>query len=355
GEIDQNFSQTELSFNHGQSQQQTGELKEAYVDLEMFDSRLWARIGKQDIVWGKTELFRTTDQFNPQDLALSSLPDLKESRIALWSARFVWSFYQVGPLDDVRLEGAFNFDRFQPNDLGRCAEPYTPYPACNITAGLFAHGLAGFALLGVERPPDPWKDPKGIEGGARLEFRWDRFSFALTDFYGYEDVPYVKSLFYYERNVDPITGWPRRGNSRASCDPDHIYNGDTSGCLGAGEDALRHSSANQQRFALICASSVGFSNLDLSACAQSVFNSPQPAGLSFVNVTEALGMLISGSNIGKTLVQAPAFVGTSVFPTVPLNRDVNDGTGQGFFAGLATLGESRPDPQSALPGWGAFW
>ena len=76
--------------------------------MEFFDSRLWVRAGRQNIVWGKTELFRTTDQFNPVDLALASLPSLEESRIALWSVRGVWSFYDIGPLEDVRLELAAN-------------------------------------------------------------------------------------------------------------------------------------------------------------------------------------------------------------------------------------------------------
>jgi len=359
GEFDQNFTETELSFNHGASQQQTGELKEAYVDLEMFDSRLWARLGKQNIVWGKTELFRTTDQFNPQDLALSSLPGLQESRVALWAGRFVWSFYNVGPLEDVRLETAFNFDKFVPEDVGRCGEPYTPYPACDKTAGLFAHGVAGFGLAGEERPPDPWNSWKGLEGGARLEFRWSRFSFAMTDFYGYDDFPHLNSIFYYERNVDPLTGRPRTGNSKAGCDPDHLYSGDTSGCLAPGADALVHSSANQQRFAVICATSVGFNNLDPTACAQSVFNSNHSALTGKPNtaptVAEALGMLFSGSDTGKQLVALPFFVGTDVFPTVLLNRDVADGPGQGSFKGGDTLGEVLSDQQEALLGCGRFW
>jgi hypothetical protein len=90
GSFDQNYSETELAWNHGGSQDEW-ELKEAYVDLEMLESRLWLRLGKQNIVWGKTELFRTTDQFNPVDIGLASLPSLEESRIALWSARGVYS------------------------------------------------------------------------------------------------------------------------------------------------------------------------------------------------------------------------------------------------------------------------
>ena len=76
---DQNFSQTDLSLNHGASQGPWNELKEAYLDLEMIDHRLWIRLGRQTIVWGKTELFRAQDQFNPQDIGLSSLPSLEES------------------------------------------------------------------------------------------------------------------------------------------------------------------------------------------------------------------------------------------------------------------------------------
>ena len=352
-DFDQNFSQTELAWNHGASQQDERELKEAYLDIEMFDSRLWIRAGKQNIVWGKTELFRTTDQFNPQDIALATLASLEETRIGLWSVRGVYSFYDVGPLEDVRLEGAFNFDQMEPTDLGRCGEPYTPNPVCDKTAGIFAHGLAGSVLAGEIRPPDPWNDISGLEYGARLEFRWDRFSFAVSDFYGYDDFPYVDPVFYYERNVDPRTGAPRRGQSRAGCDPLNPSN-DQSGCLGEGEDALLHHHANQQRFAVICASSVGFNSLDRSACAQSVFNSQNPVQAPLPQtVAETLGAVMSGSNQGKFLVQNN-FIAGQPFPTVRLNRDPGDGPGAGLF-GAASLSAVLSIQQEALAGCGPFW
>ena len=204
-----NISETRRAFNRGASQQDEGELKEAYFDIEMFDSRLWLRLGKQNIVWGKTELFRTTDQFNPQDMALSTLPNLEESRIGLWALRGVWSFYEVGPLSDVRLELAMNFDQFEPADLGSCGEPYAVNLICALTLGSWAHGMLGIGVAGFENPPDPWDDADGIEFGARLEWRWDRFSFALTDFYGYDDFPHPVRLHTYNRNVDWRSGRPR--------------------------------------------------------------------------------------------------------------------------------------------------
>ena len=213
--IDQNFSQAELEWNRGASQQDEKELKEAYADIEMFEGRLWLRLGLQTIVWGKTELFRNTDQFNPQDFAMASIPALEESRIGLWAARGTWSFYNIGKFEDVRLEVAMNLDDAQPADLGRCGEPYAVELVCNISFGYFAHGFAGAGLAGQDLAPNPWNDASGLEVGARLEWRYGRFSYQLSDFYGYDDFPHPRRISTYERNVDPNTGRIRRaGNLR---------------------------------------------------------------------------------------------------------------------------------------------
>ena len=224
-----NFTQMERAFNRGSSQQDEGELKEAYLDIEMFDYKLWLRIGKQNIVWGKTELFRTTDQFNPQDYALATLPSLEESRIGLWSARGVWAFYDVGPLTDVRLELAVNFDDYESADLGTCGEPYAVTVVCALTFGAFAHGFLGVGVAGVEQPPDPFEDASGLEYGARLEWRWDRFSFSISDFYGYDDFPHLVRLSSYGRNVD----W-RSGRPRTLMDDIAVMSSPGSGCAAPG-------------------------------------------------------------------------------------------------------------------------
>jgi hypothetical protein len=394
---DTNFTQTQLAFNRGASQQDEGELKELYFDAEFFDSRLWLRVGKQSIVWGKTELFRTTDQMNPQDLALASLPSLEESRISLWSARAVWSLYEVGPLSDVRIEGAVNFDQFEPVDIGRCGEPYAPNPACDKSAGLFAHGLVGQGLAGEVRPPNPWEDPSGLEGGVRLEFRWDRFSFAITDFYGYDDFPYLDVQYLYRRNVDPNTGRPRVSNQQGEC----VTGGEVS-CLQPGSkgdrNALHNHHANQQRFAVICSSSVGFNELDRTVCAQSVLNSQ--ALLAGVPIAQLLGAIFRGNSsdegflffyaknlygllAGSSLADpfVPSFAtfgglglpndgdlnGDGVYNTddIPLVALTDDGdedfdggpTDQGPLAGQRGVGIDSvlSDEQEALLGCGPYW
>jgi hypothetical protein len=308
-------------------------------------------------VWGKTELFRTTDQFNPQDLALASLPSLEESRVALWAVRAVWSFYNVGPLEDVRLEIAANYDQFEPVDLGRCGEPYAPLPVCDKTWGLLAHGFVGGGIAGEVRPPNPWNSWDGIEVGGRLEWRWDRFSFAVSDFYGFSDGPYIKPVFSYSRNVDPETGRPRRGMSTGSC-----VNGLQPDCL-TEANAPAHHSVNQTQFHFVCATSIGFIDLDSTACGQTIFTSQKAVVIDepdpflpriMIAVTNGVSgqntFKIGGAAVGEavakftqnTIDQLNAFAlanpeseiqrfTSNTFgddtptPLVPLSRDPNDG------------------------------
>jgi hypothetical protein len=407
-QFDQNFSQNELEWNRGGSQQDEKEFKEGYLDMEFFDSRLWVRAGKQNIVWGKTELFRTTDQFNPVDLALASLPSLEEARIALWSIRSVWSFYDVGPLEDVRLEVSANLDDFEPVDLGQCGEPFTPLPACNKRTALWAHGLTGYALAGEHRPPSWWDSASGLEYGARLEFRAGRFSFQVSDFYGYDDFPYVNQINSYRRNVDPNTGRPRVARGRTGCvtgyeaaclpiqsnftigpnDP-NVADPDRNSGAGAYDPALgtaasrqsvvQNQPVNQQLFSMICATSIGFNNLDRGACAQSVFNSnanaltnvptDQTQRKTALRISAILANIIAGNRVaGGT---ASAVLTQTPIPLVPLNVDPCDAflsNNQGgctsipartkvpFAAGAApSLNEVLTDEQEALLGCGPFW
>jgi len=344
--FDFNFSESERAWNRGASQQQTKELKEAYFDLETLDSHLWLRIGLQHIIWGKTELFRTTDQFNPQDLALASLPSLEESRIALWAVRGVYSFYQVGGLDDVRVELAFNFDDFQPNDLGACGEPYTPNPVCSAaTWGAFTHGVFAVGLAGTDQPPSPWESLEGWEIGGRVEFRYDRFSFAISDFWGFSDMSYTDLVSVYQRNMDPVTGLPRRAGVNGPgtdfdalsqgdltdgvadpAHPDACWSGLEPACL-TDEDALYKHHANQQLFSFICASTIGFSTLDPTACSLSIFNSQSPVMASF-STAQFVSLFLAGNPFLVSVLSSPAAGDFTTFgyplDLVALNPDPGD-------------------------------
>jgi hypothetical protein len=272
---DQNFHQnSELAWNFGASQDEYI-LREAYLDLNLFDSRLFLRLGKQTIIWGKTELFRNQDQFNPQDLALVTLPELEDSRIPLWALRAIWSFWDVGPLEDVRLEFVWMLDDFEPNDVGRCGEPYAPLPVCDKTFGVTQHGILGAGLVGETRPPNWWEDASGLELGLRLEFRWDRFSFAVTDFWHYEDSAVPRLFYEFDRRVDLESGRPIAALAPQGA---RCLTGNEKWCLKPGatgpNNAFANTPQNRQLYDVICASSVRFlETLDPTVCALTVPNS----------------------------------------------------------------------------------
>ncbi len=361
GPFDQNFTQESLQWNHGAAQQDTYELKELYLDFEMFDSRLWVRAGLQNIVWGKTELFRTTDNFNPQDIGLSSLPSLEESRIALWAVRAVWSLYDVGPLQDVRIEVAANVDDFEPTDLGRCGEPYTVWLVCGKSLGLWGHGALGLGLAGEIRPPDPWNNVRGVEIGGRLEWRWERFSFALTDYWGYVDGPVLEAFNYYSRNVDPRTGRPLdvRGEPLTPGNAREMHPG------------------NRQFFDVACSATVGIAGALLPAledsCVLDLLNSSAvlpglPPAFPF-SPASAIGEMLSGTIIGEIVGEAlanpdaplgapcpaPGFgIPNDCRFAGPLNIDVNDGPSDPRvpFGGVSVV---LTDQQEALLGCGPYY
>lgn len=367
--FDQNFSQNELEWNLGASQQDEWFLREAYVDASMFDGRFALRVGKQNIIWGKTELFRNTDQINPVDLAVATLPSLEESRIPQWAVRGIYSLYDIGPLQDVRFEVVWMFDDFEPTDLGRCGEPYSPLPVCAKTSQLFVHGAFGAGIAGESRPPNWWNGWKGHEIGARLEFRWDRFSFAITDFYGYQDAAVARVFQSYERKVDIRTGRPL--NSTAGPDG-RCETGNEPDCLKPGStgpgNALEFNPMNRQAFDVICASSVGFfPALDASSCALSITNSTAPiATLGGTPVSTAVGAAVGGSsnldplNFGLGALVVAALSGqplaTATALLAPLNRlDPNTGTFPGTASVLGGLNDTLTVQQRGLLGCGPFF
>jgi hypothetical protein len=213
-----------------------------------------------------------------------------------------------------------------------------------------SHGYLGVGLAGADFPEDPWNDISGIEVGARLEFRWDRFSFAVTDFYGYQDTPYVDTLFLYGRNVDPMSGRPRHTMNEGRC-----RSGDESGCLDS-DDALTQHSANQQLFAAVCFSTLAVSpTLDPTACLANIFGSPARTGddpsvpatapeprvvvaLSVVGQGDAgdAGLVLPGlaefpaDGSVQQAIQQHSYNGQLMKATVDLNADSNDGGGPDY-------------------------
>jgi hypothetical protein len=97
------------------------DLWEAYVDITR--GPLFFRIGRQNLAWGETDLFRLLDNINPLDNTYGGIfEDLDDRRIPLDMLRVTYDVGNVGPVSSFTLEGYW-----APGILEDTVAPMSPY------------------------------------------------------------------------------------------------------------------------------------------------------------------------------------------------------------------------------------
>ncbi len=110
-------------------------LRELYADFELpvGDKTLAIRVGRQQLVWGRTDLFRVLDVVNPVDLSRNNIYDeLEDIRIPMGMLRADYRMGAIGPFDDLNIQGVWTFEDFRPNNLGQAGGTNTPLNAANV-------------------------------------------------------------------------------------------------------------------------------------------------------------------------------------------------------------------------------
>lgn len=129
------------------------DLREFYLDIAGDKGKL--RLGRQQVVWGKTDGLRLLDLINPQDFREFILDDFIDSRIPLWMARGDYYFgddtIQILIIPDVRLHRTADAgDRFEPLFLKNIRSSPVPLletkdPSTNLSNSEFGLRYSGFA------------------------------------------------------------------------------------------------------------------------------------------------------------------------------------------------------------------
>ncbi len=193
--FDINRRESELAFDCFDNANDTCIFREFYFDLEHGDSFL--RIGRQQIVWGKTDFFRLQDVVNPIDLSVHNVVvDLEDRRIPQLALDFVHAFGRVGPFEDFQAELAWVFDEFTPDQFGQCGEAWAFTVACQARADAAGHQLLNISLA---RTKDHDWTLANTQPGARVEFRLPKpgISFSLSAFYGFQKTPVSRFRNHY--------------------------------------------------------------------------------------------------------------------------------------------------------------
>lgn len=143
-------------------------IREAYVrnTYELADNKaLFVKVGRQQVVWGRTDLFRVLDVINPVDYSRNNIYDeLQDIRIPQWILQAEYRMGGSSSLQERNLQLVWNFDQFRPNNLGQCGTPNVI-----LDAGCFFRGMASlwdnggtvanFAPLSPPGTPGPGTGP----------------------------------------------------------------------------------------------------------------------------------------------------------------------------------------------------
>jgi hypothetical protein len=102
-------------------------IREAYVTKNIAmdgGESTFLKIGKQQVVWGRTDLFRVLDVINPVDYSRNNIYDeLQDIRIPMWIAQAEYRMGASENMQDRNLSLVWNFDQFRPNNLGQGGTP----------------------------------------------------------------------------------------------------------------------------------------------------------------------------------------------------------------------------------------
>jgi hypothetical protein len=99
---------------------------------------LFMKLGKQQVVWGRTDLFRVLDVINPVDYSRNNIYDeLSDIRIPMWIAQAEYRMGASDSMQDRNFQVVWNFDKFRANNLGQCGTPNSI-----LDAGCFFRGMA---------------------------------------------------------------------------------------------------------------------------------------------------------------------------------------------------------------------
>ncbi len=184
------------------------------------------KVGKQQVVWGRTDLFRVLDVINPVDYSRNNIYDeLSDIRIPMW---IVQGEYRMGASDtmqDRNLQVVWNFDQFRANNLGQCGTPNVI-----LDAGCFFRGMAnlwdnggtvanfaggnlatdfGPHQIGIRNVNLPDWSLANTQIGAKYEgVTMGGLSFSLNALHYRSQLPILHSLSTVENTINPATGSP---------------------------------------------------------------------------------------------------------------------------------------------------
>lgn len=186
-------------------------LREFYVtgSIPVGDNELGIKLGRQQIVWGRTDLFRVLDVINPVDYSRNNIYDeLEDIRIPMWMLQTELRTGAGEIFDDLNYSLVWNFDKFRPSNLGQSGTPNQILDAGDFfrgmknvwdnggTVGNFAEGIYatnfGPHTIGISGADMPEWSLANTQIGAKVEGVYKDLGFSLNVLHFRQQLPTLR-------------------------------------------------------------------------------------------------------------------------------------------------------------------
>ena len=185
-------------------------------------------LGRQQVIWGRTDLFRVLDVINPVDFSRNNIYDeLEDIRIPMGILTTEYRWGATDTFDDLNLQFLWKWEKFRPNNLGQGGSPNAIIDAGSFframnncwdngcTVGNFALGpgvLApvnfGPGILGIRQANLPGWEIEETDIGARLEGVYKGVGFSFNALYYRSHFPVLRGNI---PSTDPFSADPFTG------------------------------------------------------------------------------------------------------------------------------------------------
>jgi hypothetical protein len=167
------------------------DVREYYVDISR--GPLFFRIGRQNLSWGETDVFRLLDNINPLDNTFGFIfEDLNDRRIPLRMIRGSYNLGRVGPISSFGVEGFFVPGAFE-HTVAPITPPGTPYAIPSPLPG----GVPIPGTIFEENPEKPGRRWDNSRFGLRLQgVLFDNINLSLAGYRTFLDDPTPRMVVY---------------------------------------------------------------------------------------------------------------------------------------------------------------
>jgi len=203
-------------------------IRELYLDMAipMAGGRqeLAVRVGRQQVVWGRTDLFRVLDVVNPMDFSIQNLyQEFEDQRIPQGILNVEYRLGATKIFEDLNIQALWKFEEARPHILGQGGMPYAILGAGNLFRALGNCWQNGCTVGNFPAPGTAVDFPAGSIGirdvnlpngddvGARIEGVFSGVGFSLNVLYYSSQFPSLRGVVPAQNPFDPaapVQVWP---------------------------------------------------------------------------------------------------------------------------------------------------